>query len=116
MLKHIAAIEKAILISIIYGSGAGVRVLILPLPNPSTEVGRSNRQRLHLLRLETPRLLSGKGSNHIHQIGTQTIISLQLIILKLLPHIPHLLRIEALLNNTAHESRELRFLPSLLIA
>lgn len=53
--------------------------------------------------------------NHIHQIRAQAIIALQALLLERSPHIAHLLRLEALLNDAAHERRELRFLPLVLL-
>lgn len=51
--------------------------------------------------------------NHIHQIRTQTIITLQSNLPKPAPNTPHPLSRKPLLDNTAHESRELRFLPAI---
>jgi hypothetical protein len=53
--------------------------------------------------------------NHIHQIRAQAIIALQALLLERGPHIAHLLRLEALLDDTAHKRRELRLLPLVLL-
>lgn len=53
--------------------------------------------------------------NHIHQIRAQAIIALQALLLERSPHIAHLLRLKALLDDAAHERRELRLLPLVLL-
>jgi hypothetical protein len=65
--------------------------------------------------LALPTLLRSVRRNHIHQIRAQAIIALQALLLERSPHVAHLLRLEALLNNTAHESCELRLLPLVLL-
>ena len=55
-------------------------------------------------------------SNSIHESRAEDIISLKADALELLPHDIHLSGIEALLNDTADESRELGFLPALRVA
>ncbi len=49
---------------------------------------------------------------HIHQRWAQTVVRLQPSILQLLPHIIHLVRIGALLDDAANERGELRLLRS----
>jgi hypothetical protein len=70
---------------------------------------------LHDYSLALPTLLRSVRRNHIHQIRAQAIIALQALLLERSPHVAHLLRLEALLDDAAHERRELRLLPLVLL-
>jgi len=65
--------------------------------------------------LALPALLRSVRRNHVHQIRAQAIIALQALLLERRPHIAHLLRVKALLDDTAHKRRELRLLPLVLL-
>lgn len=60
------------------------------------------------------RLLRSVSRNHIHQVRAQAVVARQALLLKRRSNTTHLLRIEALLDNTAHERCELRLLPLIL--
>lgn len=62
-----------------------------------------------------PQLLRRVRRKEVHQCRTQTVIGLQAQLLQLLPHVSHLLWIEALLDNTADERRELWLLPATFV-
>ena len=68
------------------------------------------------LRRQLPTLLRSMRRDQIHQHRTQNIICRQPLLLELLSHSIDLVRLEALLDDTAHERRELRLLPSLGVA
>lgn len=78
---------------------------------------RISQQTLILLNysLALPTLLRSVRRNHIHQIRAQDIIALQALLLELGPHIAHLGRVKALLDDAAHKRRKLRLLPLVLL-
>ena len=68
-----------------------------------------------LLGRQYTRFLCRKGRNEIHKRRRQAIVGFKALLFHARPHLIHPLWIEALFNDGRHESRELRFLPSLLI-
>lgn len=61
-------------------------------------------------------LLGRVRRNRIHQSRAQHVVCLQSLFPELLSDTVHLCRVKSLLNDTAHECCELRFLPSTLVA
>lgn len=59
-------------------------------------------------------LLSSIRSNKVHQHRRKTIIRLEPNLVQLIPNLAYLRRVEALLDDTGHESGELGLLPALL--